>query len=123
MVVGESNELQRRQLSRSNEFLKLLQPDFHAYLIGDLQAPSRICFVGVSRQAEFRRNVRRVLQSGRIFGLIDELAIVSVSDARAIGEIPQISARWLRDIILRPHLSIKAFVIVASSAAGVVGGN
>src|SRR6476646_4703145 len=115
MIVRQPYKLERRKFSSSDEFIKLLQPDVGPHLVGDLHRETRIRGVRVRRESWLGRGVRWRLQSGWIVRLVDELAVVSVRDPGAVRQIPQISAGWLRHIILGHDATIESLVIVASA--------
>src|SRR2546423_15478663 len=117
MVVGQSEYLQRRHLARLHDLMKLPDPHIGPRLIWDIQVPSRVRSIGMANESSLRRDGRhgRIRPYGLV-GLTDKLAIVPVGDPCTLGEIPQIPARRLRDIVLRNGVSVQALIVVAPSA-------
>ena len=98
----------------AHEFLKVLQPDIDARLIGDVQIRPRVRRVGVAEQrllcggGLYRRSLRRVDRR-----ILNELAVVPEGDPGPLGEIPQIAARRLRDVVVGNHVAVGSLVVVA----------
>src|SRR5450759_4524529 len=121
MVVRKREYLERRQLSRSHEFLKLLEPNLGACLIGNVQVPSRIRGICVADQGAFCCRGGYGRASPRWFvRFVDELTVIPVSNPCTLGEIPQVPAGWLGHIVIGHATTIESLVIVAPPPPGVV---
>ena len=127
VIVGQPHDHQRRHGSFGYEALQLAKKDVGSFLIGDVEIVAGEFATGVGGKEWFVS----LVAGGHLFTCFDivgnhELAVVAEGDALALGQVPQVTAAWFCNIIvvaLRHPPPVGAFVIVASPAAGVVGGN
>src|SRR5262249_16140910 len=124
VVAADTHDLKLRHLAVLLVLAELFDPGVDAFVVGDIQIPSRTSlaemafervFVGVV--LAFRRRVwiaSRLAAAARFtFPRGDELAVAAISDSGARTVIPNVASR-------RARYLLAAFVIVGAPSAGII---
>src|SRR5204862_6820131 len=88
---------------------------------GYVEVPTGVRGVCVTNQRLLRwRSCHARASRRRIIRLGHELAVIPVGDPRARGEVPQVAARGLGDIVVRNRVALGARVIADAAASRVI---